>query len=84
MDYDKLRGDLRDYYGTAMFNGNPMAMMELEEGRAMTLTDIMSCCDEVSDMSNQRVSALVRQLVTDGRVERFEEKRLAYFRAYEA
>lgn len=31
MDYDKLRGDLRDYYGTAMFNGNPMAMMELEE-----------------------------------------------------
>lgn len=55
-----------------------------EEGRAMTLTDIMSCCDEVSDMSNQRVSALVRQLVTDGRVERFEEKRLAYFRAYEA
>lgn len=28
---ERLRGDLRDYYGTAMFNGNPMAMMELEE-----------------------------------------------------
>ena len=28
---EHLRKDLRDYYGTAMFNGNPMAMMELEE-----------------------------------------------------
>ena len=30
-DSDRLRKDVRDYYGTAMFNGNPMAMMELEE-----------------------------------------------------
>ena len=30
-DEERLRADLRDYYGTAMFNGNPMAMMELEE-----------------------------------------------------
>lgn len=30
-DEERLRGDLRDYYGTAMFNGFPMAMMELEE-----------------------------------------------------
>ncbi|MBR5259821.1 MAG: hypothetical protein IKV48_05055 [Eggerthellaceae bacterium] len=30
-DDERLRADLRDYYGTAMFNGNPMAMMELEE-----------------------------------------------------
>ena len=28
---ERLRADLRDYFGTAMFNGNPMAMMELEE-----------------------------------------------------
>ena len=28
---ERLHGALRDYYGTAMFNGNPMAMMELEE-----------------------------------------------------
>jgi DNA-binding transcriptional regulator GbsR (MarR family) len=32
-----------------------------------------------AELSNQRVSALVRQLVTDGSVERTEEKRKAYF-----
>jgi hypothetical protein len=34
------------------------------------------CCAE---LSNQRVSALVRQLLSEGKVERFEEKRVAYF-----
>lgn len=40
---NRLRSDLRDYYGTAMFNGNPMAMMELEEVERASrseLTDI--------------------------------------------
>ncbi len=40
MNYDKLRGDLRDYYGTAMFNGNPMAMMELEEVERASNADL--------------------------------------------
>jgi len=31
VDVDKLREDLEDYFGTAMFNGNPQAMIELEE-----------------------------------------------------
>lgn len=29
MDYNKLRKDLIDYYGTAMYSGFPAAMMEL-------------------------------------------------------
>lgn len=29
MDYKKLRKDLIDYYGIAMFGGFPMAMMDL-------------------------------------------------------
>lgn len=53
----------------------------LEQDRPMTLTDVMDCCDAVSHMSNQRVSALLRQLVTDGTVERTEQARKAYFRA---
>ena len=31
IDVDKLREYLIDYYGTAMFNGFPMAIEELEE-----------------------------------------------------
>lgn len=29
MDYDRLREDLMDYYGTAMTGGMPMAVMDL-------------------------------------------------------
>jgi hypothetical protein len=31
IDGDKLRRDLVDYFGTAMFNSSPMAMFELEK-----------------------------------------------------
>ena len=44
-----------------------------------TVTDIMKSVDEVSNLSNQRVSALVRQMVTDGLLVRKEVKRKAYF-----
>ena len=30
-DDEKLRRDMRDYYGTAMFNGFPMAVMDLSK-----------------------------------------------------
>lgn len=31
INIELLRKDLKDYYGTAMFGGSPMAMMELSE-----------------------------------------------------
>lgn len=51
----------------------------MEPGKKYTITDLMKSIDACADLSNQRVSALVRQLVTDGSVERTEEKRKAYF-----
>jgi len=44
-----------------------------------TITDIMKSVDAVSALSNQRVSALVRQMVADGLLVREEIKRKAYF-----
>lgn len=29
IDTDKLRKDLKDYFGTAMFGGSPLAMMDM-------------------------------------------------------
>ena len=52
-----------------------------ENGKAMTITEIQKSDEELTAMSNQRISALVRQLKEEGRVERFEEKRKAYFKA---
>lgn len=36
LDYKKLRKDLIDYYGTAMSDSSPMAMMELSDVERMT------------------------------------------------
>lgn len=51
----------------------------MEVGKKYTITDLMKSVDACAELSNQRVSALVRQLVADGSVERTEEKRKAYF-----
>ena len=51
----------------------------MEIGKKYTITDLMKEIPACAELSNQRVSALVRQLVSDGAVERTEEKRKAYF-----
>lgn len=60
--------------------GFKVAILEgLESGKAYTITDIIKSVDAVSDLSNQRVSAIVRQLVESGSLVREEVKRKAYF-----
>ena len=36
MDVSRLRRDMKDYYGTAMFNGFPMAVMDLSKVERMS------------------------------------------------
>ena len=51
----------------------------MENGKAYTITDIIKSVPECADLTNQRVSALMRQLVENGAVVRTEDKRKAYF-----
>lgn len=51
----------------------------MEPNRLYTVTEIQKEVDECAELSNQRVSALMRQLKDDGKVVRTEEKRKAYF-----
>ena len=51
-----------------------------KNGGLMTITDIQKSCEELAELSNQRISALVRQMVGIS-VERVEDKRKAYFKA---
>ena len=51
----------------------------MERDRLYTITDIIKEIPECADLTNQRVSALVRG-VLDTKIERVEEKRKAYFR----
>lgn len=48
-------------------------------GKMYTITDIIKSVPECADLTNQRVSALVRQLRDEGMVVRTEDKRKAYF-----
>lgn len=45
-----------------------------------TITDLLKNVPECAGMSNQRVSAIVRIMREEKKVERIEEKRKAYFR----
>lgn len=45
-----------------------------------TITNMIKSFECVSECSNQKVSALIRSLIADGKVVRMEEKGVAYFR----
>lgn len=49
----------------------------MEPNMVYTITDLTKMFEV--EISNQKMSALVRQLVLEGKVKRFEEKRKAYF-----
>ena len=54
----------------------------MESDKLYTITDIIKSVPECADLTNQRVSALVRQMYdcAEPVLERMEEKRKAYFR----
>lgn len=51
----------------------------LEDLGLATISDLQEACPAASDLSNQRVSALIRQMVSDGRVKRIEKYGKVYF-----
>lgn len=57
---------------TAILNG-------MEEGKLYTITDLIKSIPEIADLTNQKVSALVRQLIPEY-IEKTEDKRKSYFR----
>ena len=60
--------------------GYKIAILDfMEVGKKYTISELMKEVVEIADLSNQRVSALIRQLKDAGLVERTEEKRKAYF-----
>ena len=54
----------------------------MEPGKLYTIVDLVEQCPACADLTNQRVSALVRQMIPD-KIERIEDRRIAYFRRVE-
>lgn len=60
--------------------GIKSAILEgMEPNKLYTITDLIKTIPACSEMTNQRVSAIVRQML-DITIERVEEKRKAYFK----
>jgi predicted transcriptional regulator len=52
----------------------------METDKKYTITDLIKSIEVLNDLTNQKVSALIGQMVKSGSVIRTEEKRKAYFR----
>jgi hypothetical protein len=62
-------------------DGIKTAILEgMEVGRLYTITELIKEIPELAELTNQRVSALVRQLKEDEKIVRVEDKRKAFFR----
>lgn len=53
----------------------------VELGRYATITEIQNANMELADLSNQKISALLKQLVDTNIVEKMIDKKKAYFKA---
>lgn len=51
----------------------------LADGAKMTVSDMMGASDELGDLSNQKVTAVVKSLLDAGQVVKTVEKRKAFF-----
>ena len=53
----------------------------VELGKYATITEIQGANTELADLSNQKISALLKQLVDNQVVEKMVDKKKAYFKA---
>lgn len=54
-------------------------LSNMEKDRLYTISELIKEMPGMSELSNQRVSAIVRQMVESGTVKRTEDKRKAFF-----
>lgn len=66
-----------------VYKNDILAYLGSEEDKTATITEMWKNIESLANdetMTNQRVSALVRQLIEEQRVERVVDKRVAYFK----
>ena len=56
-----------------------LEIMANEPTRLFTISELLKF-DELAEFTNQKISALMRQLIADSKVEKIEEKRKSFFR----
>lgn len=76
----KNAGDKKPTANQVANEGLKTAILEgMEANRVYTVSELMKVIPELAEATNQKVTALLRQLVLEGAVKRTEDKRKAYF-----
>ena len=60
-----------------------LTVMEKSPEHLFTVTELCKADADLAELSNQRVSALLRQLIDAGKVKKTEDKRKSYFQIAE-
>ena len=60
-----------------------LTVMEKSPEHLFTVTELCKADADLAELSNQRVSALLRQLIDAGKVKKIEDKRKSYFQIAE-
>jgi hypothetical protein len=78
---NKKSGSAKKPTATQVANeGLKTAIVEgMVKGEKYSITNLIKSNSVLADLTNQKVSALVRQLIAEGKVVRSEEKGVAYF-----
>ena len=77
---EKKNGNRKPTKAQAENEGIKTSILEgMEMGKSYTITDLIKAIPSIGDFTNQRVSALVRQLKEANLVDRQEVKGKAYF-----
>ena len=59
IDVCRLRRDMKDYYGTAMFNASPLAVMELTKVENATPEELIQIAlKNKIDLSNYQINTI--------------------------
>ena len=53
----------------------------VENGNGMTVTEIIKANKDLSEFTNQKITAILRSLISADKVERIEDKRKTLFKA---
>ena len=53
----------------------------VENGNGMTVTEIIKSNKDLGEFTNQKITAILRNLISADKVERIEDKRKTYFKA---
>ena len=65
----------------AAFADAILAALSENPNRLWSITEMQKGVDAVAELTNQRISAIVRGLISEGKVKRVEDKRKAFFQA---